>query len=98
MRSAASTASGASAINWWPAGTVCTRARSIWVSALAVSAEERLETYENAWNNGGILEVALSYMDNLSSPAANELLAETFSPGDTILIDAARDGFMFSKK
>ena len=34
----------------------------------------------------------------LQNSLANELLAGTFSPGDTILIDAARDGFMFSKK
>ncbi len=45
-------------------------------SALAVSAEERLETYENAWNNGGILEVASSYLDTMTSDTANELLAE----------------------
>ena len=34
----------------------------------------------------------------LQNSLANELLAGTFSAGDTILIDAARDGFMFSKK
>ena len=34
----------------------------------------------------------------LQNSLANELLAGTFTAGDTILIDAARDGFMFSKK
>ena len=46
------------------------------VSALTVSDEERLATYEKAWEVGGIVEFLGSYMDHLTNPAANELLAE----------------------
>jgi acetyl esterase/lipase len=45
-------------------------------SALAVSVEERLATYEDVWNNGGIIDVAVAYIDTMANPAANELLAE----------------------
>ena len=34
----------------------------------------------------------------LQNALANELLAGTYSPGDTIEIDAAQDGFVFGKK
>ena len=45
-------------------------------STLAVSVEERLATYEDVWNNGGIIDVAVAYIDTMANPAANELLAE----------------------
>ena len=46
------------------------------MSALAVSDEERLARYEEAWQVGGIIEFLGCYSDHLVSPQANELLAE----------------------
>ena len=46
------------------------------LSALAVSDEERLARYEEAWQVGGIIEFLGCYSDHLVSPQANELLAE----------------------
>ncbi len=46
------------------------------LSALAVSDEERLARYEEAWQVGGIIEFLGCYSDHLVSPEANELLAE----------------------
>ncbi|MEX1105065.1 MAG: NAD(P)-binding domain-containing protein, partial [Ilumatobacteraceae bacterium] len=46
------------------------------VSALAVSDEDRLATYEAAWHRGGIIEFLSTYADHLTNPEANELLAE----------------------
>jgi cation diffusion facilitator CzcD-associated flavoprotein CzcO/acetyl esterase/lipase len=46
------------------------------VSALMVSDEERLATYEEAWRLSGIMEFLGSYMDHLSNPVANDYLAE----------------------
>ena len=45
-------------------------------SALAVSDDERRARYDDAWARGGLIEFLGSYADHLSSPAANELLAE----------------------
>lgn len=45
-------------------------------SALLVSDEERLDRYERAWREGGIMEFLNSYNDHLVSPIANELLCE----------------------
>jgi cation diffusion facilitator CzcD-associated flavoprotein CzcO/acetyl esterase/lipase len=46
------------------------------VSALAVSEEERLATYEMAWQRGGIVEFLGTYTDHMTNPVANEMLAE----------------------
>ncbi len=46
------------------------------VSALSVPDEERLATYEMAWERGGISEFLGTYSDHLTNPAANELLAD----------------------
>ena len=46
------------------------------ISALSVSAEQRNERYEQAWQNAGIMEFLGSYMDHLGSDQANNLLAE----------------------
>jgi len=46
------------------------------LSALAVSDEERLARYEEAWQVGGIIEFLGCYADHLVSPQANEALAE----------------------
>ena len=45
-------------------------------SALAVSDEERLATYEAAWERGGIIEFLGCYMDHMTNQAANDLIAE----------------------
>jgi cation diffusion facilitator CzcD-associated flavoprotein CzcO/acetyl esterase/lipase len=45
-------------------------------SALAVSDDDRLARYEQAWADGGIIEFLGTYMDHLASPVANEHLAE----------------------
>ena len=42
------------------------------LSALAVSDEERLARYEEAWRVGGIIEFLGCYSDHLVSPQANE--------------------------
>ncbi len=46
------------------------------VSALNVSDEERLATYEKGWARGGIIEFLGMYMDHITNAEANELLAE----------------------
>jgi cation diffusion facilitator CzcD-associated flavoprotein CzcO/acetyl esterase/lipase len=46
------------------------------VSALAVPEDERLATYEDAWQHGGIIEFIGTYMDHIVNETANELLAE----------------------
>ena len=45
-------------------------------SALSVSDEERLARYEQAWQEGGIMEFLNSFNDHLVSPVANEMLCE----------------------
>jgi cation diffusion facilitator CzcD-associated flavoprotein CzcO/acetyl esterase/lipase len=45
-------------------------------SALAVADDERLAVYEDAWQNGGIIEFLATYMDHMANPQANELLSE----------------------
>jgi cation diffusion facilitator CzcD-associated flavoprotein CzcO/acetyl esterase/lipase len=45
-------------------------------SALSVSDEERLSTYEKAWQRGGIIEFTSTYNDHGTNPVANEHLAE----------------------
>ena len=44
--------------------------------ALAATDEERLATYEAAWQAGGIIEFLNTYADNLANLQANELLCE----------------------
>jgi cation diffusion facilitator CzcD-associated flavoprotein CzcO/acetyl esterase/lipase len=46
------------------------------VSALAVSDAERNAAYEEAWRVSGIMEFLGTYVDHLTNPDANELLAE----------------------
>jgi len=46
------------------------------VSALAVSEEDRLAAYEQAWQTGGIVEFIGTFSDHLANPEANALLAE----------------------
>ena len=46
------------------------------LSALAVSDEERQGTYESAWVRGDMIGFLGTYIDHLTSPAANELLSE----------------------
>jgi cation diffusion facilitator CzcD-associated flavoprotein CzcO/acetyl esterase/lipase len=58
----------------WSAAGVASE-RSL-VSALRVSGEDRLATYESAWARAGIIEFLGSYADHLTSEEANELLAE----------------------
>lgn len=45
-------------------------------SALAVTEQERLARYEQAWSTGGIIEFLGTYADHLVNPVANELIAE----------------------
>lgn len=45
-------------------------------SVLTVSEEERLATYEKAWEVGGIIEFLSTYTDHMATEPANELLAE----------------------
>ncbi len=46
------------------------------VSAVAVSDDERLARYEQAWEVGGIIEFLGCYSDHLVNPVANDLLSE----------------------
>jgi cation diffusion facilitator CzcD-associated flavoprotein CzcO/acetyl esterase/lipase len=46
------------------------------VSALTVSDEERMATYETAWQRGGIIGFLGTYTDHIGNEKANELLAE----------------------
>ena len=46
------------------------------VSALSVSDEERNRVYEAAWQVGGLVEFLGSFADHMTSPVANEYLAE----------------------
>ncbi len=45
-------------------------------SALEVSAEERAETFRNAWENSHLFALRLTYSDILTDEAANETVAE----------------------
>ena len=58
----------------WTQGGVSTEVSQ--TSALAVSEAERLASYEDAWQNGGIIEFLGAYMDHLVNPEANALIAE----------------------
>ena len=58
----------------WTAGGVSVPMSE--VSALAVSDEERLATYEAAWQRGGIVEFLSTYMDHLANPVANDYISE----------------------
>jgi len=61
------------AARWSSAGVPFERST---VSALSVSDEERLATYEAAWERGGIIEFLGTYSDHLTNAEANELIAE----------------------
>lgn len=45
-------------------------------SALAVSAEERAETFRNAWENSHLFALRLTYSDILTDEVANETVSE----------------------
>ncbi|MBV1688234.1 NAD(P)/FAD-dependent oxidoreductase [Novosphingobium sp. G106] len=45
-------------------------------SALSVSAEERAETFRNAWENSHLFALRLTYSDILTDEAANEAVSE----------------------
>jgi cation diffusion facilitator CzcD-associated flavoprotein CzcO/acetyl esterase/lipase len=61
------------AARWSGAGVPVERSE---VSALMVSDDERLATYEAAWSKGGIIEFVGTFSDHLGNAEANEYLSE----------------------